>query len=91
MEVLHINRICKLPSFVTGPDVANDDFETGLLNDGGTAAKADFAFCVNTDVANCSSAGGCSYNNQSVNYELMVPTNEDAGQQETFFFYVELN
>ena len=80
-----------VPSFTTGPETANDDFETGVMGDGDNATKIDFVFCVNADAADCTGPGGCSYNNRPVNYELMVPTNEAAGATETFYFYVELN
>lgn len=78
---------------VTGAPAANHSnggastFATCAINDGSAAAKANLAFCVQTKAA------GTTYNSETANYELMVPTpfaSGSAGFQQ-YFFYAEVN
>ncbi len=65
----------------TGLDTS---FETCAVDDGATAAKSDYAFCVNiTD-------NGTLFNNQTGNYELIVPTPNSMVTTETDYFWFDL-
>ncbi len=59
-------------------------FETCAIDDGATAAKSDFAFCVNI------STNGTLFNNQTGNYQLLMPTNNTVGATETDYFWLDL-
>jgi hypothetical protein len=60
------------------------NFKSCAVNDG-TAGKAHDAFC--SELSN----SGVNYNNATVNYEVMVPTNNSGGATETYYFYLQLN
>jgi hypothetical protein len=57
-------------------------YKTAITNDGATLAKGDFQFVVS--IIN----DGTTFNTETHDFEMMVPTDETAG--ETYFFYVEL-
>jgi len=61
-------------------------FTTCAFKDiGSPAVPGDLAFCTAIDTA------GTNYNNVTVNYELMVPTDDGVGATETYYFFVEIN
>jgi len=61
-------------------------FSTCAFKDAGTpGGQGDLAFCTAIDTA------GVNYNNATVDYELMVPTDDDVGSTETYYFFVEIN
>ncbi|MGB9719574.1 MAG: hypothetical protein ACPL06_03200 [Candidatus Anstonellales archaeon] len=61
-------------------------FETCAVADQAIpAVKTDIAFCVNI------TQGGNLFNGLTGDYELLAPTNETAGQYETYYFWLELD
>ncbi len=58
-------------------------WQTVALNFGATAAKTDFAFCVNITQQN-------NYVADPVDFEMIMPTNETALGTEQYYFFVEL-
>lgn len=60
-------------------------FKSCAVNDGTAGAKAHYAFCTQLQ------SSGTNFNNQTVNYEVMVPTNNAGGATETYYFYLELS
>jgi hypothetical protein len=60
-------------------------FMSCAVNDGSTGSKDDFGFCTQLQPA------GSNYRGQTVNYELMVPTDNAPASSETYYFYLELN
>jgi len=63
--------------------VLKSGYETCALQDGTPSTKDDLAFCVDIGTAN-------NYNGTAVNYEIMVPTSDNADATETYYFFVEL-
>ena len=59
------------------------NYQTCVIEDATSPTKNDLAFCVDI-------ASGTNYNSESVDYEIMVPTNDTAGATETYYFFVEL-
>ena len=75
-------------STISGSDSVlhtDSNYETCVIDDGATGAETNFAFC---GVLNNT---GVSFDGTPSQYELMVPTTDTAGADETFFFYLELN
>ena len=60
-------------------------FQTCALKDTGTPTKGDLSFC--TDI----SSGTTLFNSKTGDYALLLPTNENAGQTETYVFWLELH
>jgi len=61
-------------------------FETCAIADqSAPGAKSDVAFCVNI------TQNGNLFNGLTGDYELIAPTNETAGQFETYYFWLELD
>ena len=58
-------------------------YQTCALEDTATPTEADLAFCVDI-------ASGTNYNTESSDYEIMVPTSDAPGAEETYYFFVEL-
>ncbi len=65
-------------------DTGGADYVTGALNDGAGSAQTDFAFCVNITGA------GSNYDTETVDYEVIMPTDDAVDATETYFFYIEL-
>jgi hypothetical protein len=62
-------------------------FTTCAVGDGDaytSGLKENLAFCVEVD------ADGSLFNGEAGDYELIVPTNETGGAQETYYFWMEL-
>jgi hypothetical protein len=60
------------------------NFETCAVDDGATTHMSDFAFCVNI------TTNGTLFNNQTGNYQLIMPTNNTAGTTSTDYFWLDL-
>lgn len=58
-------------------------FTCPVYDNSGQTGKTSFMFCTNI-------SNGTSFHNQSVNYEIMVPTTPGTGT-ETYYFYAEFN
>ncbi len=61
-------------------------WETGVLDDGSSAAENDFAFCVKIDTTGSATA----LDGSTADYQLMVPTTDTAAATETYYFFLEL-
>jgi hypothetical protein len=61
-----------------------DTFQTCAINDGASSVKGDFAFCNAIDSAT-------SFDSDTSNYELIVPTNSTIGSTETYYAWLELD
>jgi len=83
------NATCNI-SFVQGPvnNTANTTttggFNTCAITSGGTA-KDNYAFCTALN------STGQNYVGQTVQYQLIVPTNNSVNATETYFFYLEIS
>ena len=69
-----------------GPAVTVDSWQTCVLEDAATPTKSDLAFC--TTILNDQTL----YDGTSTgDYQLLIPTNENSGQTETYVFWLELH
>lgn len=65
-------------------DTGGADYVTGAINDGAGSAQNNFAFCVNiTDESS-------NYDGETVDYEVIMPTDDGVDDEETYYFYLEL-
>jgi hypothetical protein len=74
-----------IPITTVGNTTGLGGFKTCAVSDNATAAKSDFAFC--TDIA----SAGTLFNNQTGNYELIMPTNSTVGGTETYYAWLDLH
>lgn len=71
-----------------GETTGGAQFQTCAVGDGGAytaGLKENLAFCVN--ITN----GGTLFNGDDGDYQLLVPTNESVGGDETYYFWIELS
>ncbi len=64
--------------------VTASNFQTCALEDAGTPTKSDLALCTNI------TANTNLFNSLTGDYALLLPTNEQAGQTETYVMWLEL-
>ncbi len=73
------------PVTTVGNKTGVGGFETCAVSDSATSLKSDFAFCA--DIA----SAGTLFNNQTGNYELIMPTNNTVGGTETYYAWLDLH